>query len=225
MFVLLRVLTSCDAFSSEPVLATILYHIGLLCFLFSLFVDHMRQVKLSRLVTRSNQRTTRHILEPHVLSHLLKVLKLLWRDILNHRQMLLRRTKVLPKRHNIHIHRTQIPHRLNHLLIRLPQPQHNASLRIQIRRHLLRMLQRPQTLPVTRPSVPDELLQPFHRLDVVRIHVKSRLCQRGDAVVVALEVGDEAFDEERGVGVFEEVDCGGEVGGSSVGDVVAVDGG
>mmetsp|Transcript_23274 Transcript_23274/g.57784 ORF Transcript_23274/g.57784 Transcript_23274/m.57784 type:complete len:274 (+) Transcript_23274:244-1065(+) len=136
--------------------------------------------------------------------------------------MPLRRPQILPKRHHLHARAQQIPHRLPHLRVRLPQPQHHARLRHQPRHHLLRARQHRQALRVPRAAVADRGLQALHGLDVVREDVEAGRRDEVDAGEVAGKVRGQRLDHELGLRALDLTDSVGEVLRAAVRDVVAV---
>ena len=69
----------------------------------------------SSAIAAANHRPTGHILEPHVLSDLLPLVKLLRLHISLHGQVVLRRTQVLSKRDDIHAAHTHVSQTLDDL--------------------------------------------------------------------------------------------------------------
>src|SRR5271154_6059883 len=66
-------------------------------------LQHILNESLSRLIRTPNKRPAGTIQEPHIQRPLPPHLKHIRGDILMHRHMPLRRSHVLPKRHDIHI--------------------------------------------------------------------------------------------------------------------------
>jgi hypothetical protein len=76
--------------------------------LLSLTLDHVFEIEFTSLVRTSYHGTTGHVFEPHLFTYSTKVIKLFWFHILDYRQVIFCRSKVLTKCHNIHINRAKI---------------------------------------------------------------------------------------------------------------------
>src|SRR2546427_1874052 len=106
-----------------------------------------------------------------------------------------RRPQVLPEGEDVHPRGPQVPHRLNDLVLRFPEPEHDGGFREDVFPHPLRALEDSETLAVARAAVSDCRLEAFHRFDIVVQDIDAPVDHRPDRFQVTLEIGDERFND------------------------------
>mmetsp|Transcript_5927 Transcript_5927/g.18245 ORF Transcript_5927/g.18245 Transcript_5927/m.18245 type:complete len:321 (-) Transcript_5927:427-1389(-) len=161
------------------------------------------QIELSGAVRRAHHRSGRNVQETHALSHLGVCVKRLWRDILRHSHVLLGRPHVLPQRHHVHARVAQRLQCRDDLLARLATPKHNAALGHARTQPLCRRQHAHALLPVG-AAVADHTLQPLHRLNVVRVHIQTRIHNDLGARLIAAKVGHQRLHQQPARSAFLE---------------------
>ena len=145
------------------------------------------------------------------------------------REVLHRRPQVLAKREDVAIDRAQVHERLAQLRPRLSQPDHDRRLGVdrggsgrpaEFARVRLRPLENAERSVVS-SSLPDRLLQPRDRLDVVVEDVRPCRHHRPERRLLSVEVGDQDLDAHAGARVAQAPDRVGEDARAAVGQIVA----
>mmetsp|Transcript_22100 Transcript_22100/g.50052 ORF Transcript_22100/g.50052 Transcript_22100/m.50052 type:complete len:319 (+) Transcript_22100:336-1292(+) len=136
--------------------------------------------------------------------------------------MMIRGPHVLTECDYIDIYLPQVSHSLQHLLVRLPQAQHDRSLGVNFGVAFLGVLQHAERLVVPSFRVSHVGLQPAHCLHIVRVNVQSAVGQSTDRLQVPCEVADQALHQHVWPALLDELHGGGEVTSASVLHVVSV---
>src|SRR5712671_207896 len=176
--------------------------------------------ELARLVRAAHQGTGGDEPEPERQPLLLQVPEHLGPDVLLDGQVLLRRPQVLAEGEDVAADRTQVAHRLQHLVAPLAEAEHDGRLgphaaALVVRQHLER-------LAVRGAAVAHAWREPLDGLHVVRGHGGLRVDDHVQGRGVALEVGREDFDERAWCRAAQLDDRLGEVRSAAVRQLVAV---
>ena len=140
-------------------------------------------------------------------------------------RVLRRGLQVLPDGHDVDAVRAQVAHRVDHLVVRLAEPDDDPRLRHHVvRGELLHALEEPQRLLVARLRAAHPRVQSADGLDVVAEHVRASVEHRDERLLLdAEEVGREDLDGRARQLPLERADRRRVVAGAAVGQVVAVD--
>ncbi len=138
--------------------------------------------------------------------------------------MLRGRAEVLAEREHGDIGLAQVVHGLENLGFRLAESEHEAALGDGLRVHLTHATQHVEREAVFGAGA-DHRGQALHRLEVVVEDIRLCVDHGADRVVLAVEVRREHLDDDVGVDGADGLDRAGKMQGSSVGHVVAGDGG
>mmetsp|Transcript_15491 Transcript_15491/g.31444 ORF Transcript_15491/g.31444 Transcript_15491/m.31444 type:complete len:209 (+) Transcript_15491:695-1321(+) len=130
--------------------------------------------------------------------------------------------QVLAECEDVAVDASKVLHTSDHLLLCLPQPQHQRRFCIHIRIGFLRIRKNVHRLFVVGPSIPHVSLESLHRLHIVGIHVQPRPGQTADGRLVSLKVRNQALHQHLGLDGFQILHCLCEVVCSSVLHVISV---
>ena len=178
---------------------------------------------LGRLVGAPDERTARHVREPEPLGLAREPGEGVGVDVAIDRGVLRRRPKVLPERDEVHARRAQIGERLDHLVVRLADADHDARLRDPRGVPLLHAAEDGERAVVAAAGVADGALQATHDLDVVGPHVGPGVDRRVDVVEVPAEVAEQRLDQDVGPELLQADDGSRDVRRAPVEEVVAID--
>ena len=136
------------------------------------FAKHAFDEEFARLVRTTHEWPRGDVSKAYFfLPNLFPVIKLLRRDELLHRKVLRRRLQVLPEGKNIHTGILARPHAFADFIIFLPEAEHDGCFRHQTFFRGFGVAQYRERLLVTSAWVAHALLQPLHRLYIVREHI------------------------------------------------------
>src|ERR671910_110711 len=173
-------------------------------------------------VARADQRPRRHGLEPHRVRLALEPGELLRVPVAHDRQVVLGRPQVLADGQDLHAVLAQHAEGLEQLLLRLPEPGHQARFGDDlVAAHLLRVPEYPARAEEARPA-PRERVQPRHGLHVVVEDVRPLGDHARERHLLAAEVRGEHLDLAAGRHATDRADHADERARAEVGQVVAV---
>src|SRR5215207_7741633 len=174
-------------------------------------------------VARAHERARGDVVEAELVRSSLERLELVRVPIAHDRQVALGRAQVLADGEHLDSVLAQLPERVDQLVVRLAEPDHQARLRRHlVAAHRLRVGEHAQrALPGA--AAPRDRVEPRHDLDIVVEDVRAlgdHLCERH---LLAAEVGREALDLAPGSLHADRADHAAPDAGAVVGQVVAVD--
>lgn len=147
------------------------------------------------LVAAANEGPTCYIQEAHILRHLLPPIELSRLNVAIDLHMPLRRTHVLSECHDVHIDHAEFAKRVHDLVFRLPDTEHDASLR-HTYTLLLRALENSQASTESRSPITYKRRHRLGRLDIVGINIQSGLGYYGDMVQITVHVSRQRLYED-----------------------------
>src|SRR2546429_8025415 len=162
------------------------------------FPDDLLHEKFAGSVRRADERSGGDVDEAHRLARLAESVEGLRRNVLLHREMPIARSQILAQGQDVHVRGAKVPHRLEDLLARLPQAEHDRGLREESVTHALRSPEDVNALRVARAAVPHDGLEALDRLDIVVEHVHAGVDDGPHRLEVPLEIRHEGFDEQVG---------------------------
>src|SRR5438105_4097792 len=162
------------------------------------FPDDLLHEKFAGSVRRADERSGGDVDEAHRLARLAESVEGLRRNVLLHREMPIARSQILAQGQDVHVRGAKVPHRLEDLLARLPQAEHDRGLREESVAHALRSPEDVKALRVVGAAVPHDGLEAFDRLDIVVKHVHAGVDDGPHRLEVSLEIRDEGLDEQVG---------------------------
>src|SRR5712691_6558489 len=152
---------------------------------------------------------------------LAKLREFLRRIVAGHRQVLGGRPQVLPERQDVDVDGAKVAHRLHQLWVLFSEPQDDARLCQQPRRHPPRAAEELERALVA-AAVARHLVEARHRLRVVVEDVGRGVDHGFERGRAALEVGDEQLDAAAGRREPDRAHRRGECARAAVGQVIAV---
>src|SRR5690349_8388632 len=176
-------------------------------------------------VAGAHQRARGDVLEAELVGRDLERLELVRVPVAHDRQVALGRTQVLADGEHLDALLAQLAEGVDHLLVGLAEPDHQAGLRRHlVAAHLLGVAQDAQRALPAR-AAPGDGVEPRDDLDVVVEHVGTLGDDLRQRHLLAAEVGGEALDLAPGRLHADGADHADPDLGAVVGEVVAVDGG
>src|SRR4051812_13025441 len=152
------------------------------------------QMMLVGVVARADERPGGDVLEAEVVGGPLERLELVGVPVAHDRQVALGGAQVLADGEHLHALLAQVAERLDHLVVRLAEPDHQAGLgRDLVAAHLLGVAQDAQRALPARPAAGDRV-QPRHDLDVVVEDVGALGDDLRERHLLAAEIGRQALD-------------------------------
>src|SRR5207237_10854648 len=135
------------------------------------FPDDLLHEKYAGSVRRADERSGGDVDEAHRLARLAESVEGLRRNVLLHREMPIARSQIFAQGQDVHVRGAKVPHRLEDLLARLPQAEHDRGLREESVAHALRSPEDVNALRVVGSAVPHDGLHGFDRLHYCSTHV------------------------------------------------------
>src|SRR5712691_7348671 len=115
--------------------------------------DDLLEEEFAGSIGRPDERSCRDVGESHRLARLAESVEGLWRNVLADGKMPVARPKVLAQGHDVHLRGAKVPHRLEDLLGRLSEAEHDRGLREETFPHAFRPSEDVKALCIVRPAV------------------------------------------------------------------------